>query len=366
MYDDAMKPSNAMYMYQKGKSRVRRYQESEMVPSLPQDALHEPCNSATHSRKTHDVVLVRGVGLETGLACGLVGVIVCVRGSSGVDKGVAGDGAGTTIGTSGCDQTDTTDTSTCWGEGGQEGGTLLVGGRQHLTGSGHEVARRCSGGGTTFRIGCGANHSRAVLSLRDGVALVVHASDGHCHAGGDLAQDGCGLHDWLAVGGDSDLDGNDNGAIGSSRRRWRRVDSGISGLCWRIGIASCALLGRGIALRWRLLRALGRRHYDRRVGSLGRICAGAVSRRRLTLPKVIDCGDDELGGQGRVAVVDMLNTAVVSLKDAVLEVLQLAQCRLQRILRNGIEQILECFVCAGVDGVGLVFWRRRLSKNSAE
>lgn len=73
----------------------------------------------------------------------------------------------------------------------------------------------------------------------------------------------------------------------------------------------------------------------------------------------MDSGYNELGGQGRVVIVDVLDTAVVRLEDAVLPIFQAAQRSLERLLGKCIQQILESFVGACVNGVPLVYLLRR-------
>lgn len=71
-------------------------------------------------------------------------------------------------------------------------------------------------------------------------------------------------------------------------------------------------------------------------------------------------GDDEFGGERGVLVVHLFDAAVVGFEDAVFEVFESAQCSLQRLLGQCVEQVLESFLGARVDGCDLLRWARGL------
>ena len=207
---------------------------------------------------------------------------------------------------------------------------------------------RDDGGAACGIRGC-AEHGGAGFGGGDGGAGGVCAHEGYGDGGGGLGEDGGCLDDGLAGGVGGGLrDGYDDGAV-----RGGGFGRGVG--CGRAGVVG---RGRGGAFGWG------------RGGGWGWWRGGGAVGGRLALLEVLDGGDDEFGCEGGVRVVDLLDAAVVGFEDALLEVFEAAEGGLERLFGEGVEEVVEGFLRARVDGVGLgrVLGRRcrLLCKHSAQ
>lgn len=213
----------------------------------------------------------------------------------------------------------------------------------HLASGGRELRRGCNDACAPRGVGGCADDGGAVLGGGDGGAGGVCADDGYGDRGGRLGEDGGCLDDGLALGVGGGLrDGDDDGAVGGGCFGGRRVGS------WRCGAA----FGGGEGGGW---------------GWWG---GGGAVGGDLALLEVLDGGDDEFGCEGWVRVVHLFDAAVVGFEDALLEVFEAAESGLEGLFGEGVEQVVEGFLRARVDGVGLrcVLGRRcrLLCKHGAE
>ena len=304
----------------------------------------------THHYKIPSTIRIRRTSLQPRPSTRLRR-IACRR-LRGVHKRVTRDGAGLAVGARGGDQFDRADLSATGRVRGHKRAAPCVRLGADFTGCWCKLRGGGDDGAAALGVSGGADDGGTVLGRGHGLALGVCADDGHGDRGGDLAEHGGGLDNGLAARvGCSLWNIDDDGTVGVGRRGGRVV----------AGRSVAALLGRG------------------RVAALRRCVRGLRVRRRchrcavggcLALLQVLDGGDDKLGCEGRVLVVHLLDAAVVRLEDARLEVLEPAECCLERLLGQCVEQVPECFLRAGVDGLGLVdlLSRRRglLGKHRSE
>ena len=286
------------------------------VPALHEEREHTTKRTTVHGG-IHRTMLYGSAALQSWLR--RVGRVLVVRARPrgrrrGIHKRVARNNTRLSIRTCCSDQQDAANLASIRRVCSQDGRPLLVGASKHL------ARRRCecdSGrddGAAAGGISRGEDDGGLRLGRDDSGALVIYACCGYGHRGGGLAEDGTGD------------DGSTARVVGRSRDGNRYHNSGAAG---RRGFRA-------------LRRVLGRRR--------------AVRRRVLPLHlQVLHRSYDELGSERGVFLVYALDAVAIRLEDAVTEVAQAVQGRMQRFFRQGIEQVLERLVRVGVEGLHVLF-----------